>query len=71
MKKEPTSDAVEILHRLYGNGFWRRWSLWLARRKLRKERQDYADGFCDGHKSGYKEGVDGWSRVGRSSSLLK
>ncbi|KKN17948.1 hypothetical protein LCGC14_0960560, partial [marine sediment metagenome] len=25
MKKEPTSDAVEILHRLYGKSLWRRW----------------------------------------------
>ena len=54
MKKEPTSDAVEILHRLYGNGFWRRWSLWLARRKLKKEKETYAEGFHDGYWAGKK-----------------
>ncbi|KKL24977.1 hypothetical protein LCGC14_2409880, partial [marine sediment metagenome] len=55
-KKEPTSDAVEILHRLYGKSLWRRWGLWLARIKLKKEKETYAEGFHDGYKFGYAEG---------------
>lgn len=54
MKKEPTTDAVEILHRLYGNGLRRRFGLWWERRKLRKEKQDYAHGFHDGYAAGKK-----------------
>ncbi len=56
MKKEPTSDAVEILHRLYGKSLWRKCRLWQARRKLRKEKRDYTEGFSDGYKIGYAEG---------------
>ena len=54
MKKEPTSDAVEILKRHFGYGLRRRVGLFFARRELRKEKRDYTEGFADGFEAGKK-----------------
>ena len=54
MKKEPTTDAVEILKRHFGYGLRRRLSLFLARIKLKKEKQAYTEGFHDGYLKGRK-----------------
>ena len=52
MKKEPTTDAIEILKKYFGYGLRRRFGLWLARRQLRKEKRDYTEGFVDGYEDG-------------------
>ncbi len=53
-RREPTTDAIEILKRHFGYGLRRRLGLFLARIKLRKEKQDYTDGFNDGFVAGQK-----------------
>lgn len=54
MKKEPTTDAVEILHRQYGYSLLHRWKLWRIRRQLKKDKQEYTQGFRDGYHVGQK-----------------
>ena len=54
VKRIPTSDAVEILHRRYGNSLLRKFSLRQERIKLKKEKETYAEGFHDGYWAGRK-----------------
>ena len=49
-----TTDAVEILKKHFGYGFRRKLNLFLARIKLRKEKETYAEGFHDGFWAGQK-----------------
>lgn len=66
MKKEPTTDAVEILHRRYGNGFFkrlrRRLHAWKYRRQLRAEVGAYNEGYDIGERKGRELGyAAGWA----------
>lgn len=54
-----TTDAVEILHRRYGNGFFkrlrRRLHAWKFRKELKKEKREYLQAFHDGYVAGKKD----------------